>query len=100
MARNDGAAVSPKRLSGGTTIVLLLALLIPDPTGMGTGGTRGAGHYFAAEAIPFIEQSQRKLVAASRRIGAISSTAAAARPSNSYQVDYEAPFPLPPGAVQ
>ncbi|CAI7761368.1 unnamed protein product [Closterium sp. NIES-53] len=58
MARNDGAAVSPKRLSGGTTIVLLLALLIPDPTGMGTGGTRGAGHYFAAEAIPFIEQSQ------------------------------------------
>ncbi|CAI5960724.1 unnamed protein product, partial [Closterium sp. NIES-64] len=34
---------------------------------MGTG-TRGAGNYFVAEAIPFIEQSQRKLVTASRRM--------------------------------
>ncbi|CAI5960734.1 unnamed protein product [Closterium sp. NIES-64] len=58
MARNDSAAVSSKKLLGGTTIVILFALLVPDPTGLGSG-TRGAGHYFVAEAIPFIEQSQR-----------------------------------------
>ncbi|CAI5476495.1 unnamed protein product [Closterium sp. Yama58-4] len=55
MARNDSAA--PKRLLGGTTIIILLALLLHDPTGLRTG-TRGAGHYFVAEAIPYIEKSQ------------------------------------------
>ncbi|CAI5490306.1 unnamed protein product [Closterium sp. Naga37s-1] len=55
MARND-SAVSP-RLFRGTAMILLLALLIPDPTGLETGGTGGGTGHFA-EALPFIEPSQ------------------------------------------
>ncbi|CAI5976423.1 unnamed protein product [Closterium sp. NIES-64] len=55
MARND-SAVSP-RLFRGRAMILLLALLIPDPTGLETGRTGGGTGHFA-EALPFIEPSQ------------------------------------------
>ncbi|CAI5973118.1 unnamed protein product [Closterium sp. NIES-65] len=51
MARND-SAVSP-RLFRGRAMILLLALLIPDPTGLETGRTGGGTGHFA-EALPFI----------------------------------------------